>query len=122
MRTTGSAVLAVIASLALAACQGATYPAPVTFYRVGPGKNQVTVKVQTEEPDQVPHVTVIRETSDVVQVRAALDSVDLRAPDVPRIGVGHTAEVVVNLADPLGARTLLAESGDPVLPEPTFTS
>ncbi len=121
MRTSRVAVLALIATLALAACQGTTYSTSVTFYRVGPGEKQVTVSVDTDEPDQVPRVTVMRETSDVVQVRAVLDSGD-PGPDVPRIGVGYTVEVVVNLAEPLGARTLVAEKGNPVLLQPTFTT
>ena len=107
MRRIGIAVLGVIASLALAACEGGTYPTGVTTYRAGPGENQVTV---------------MRGTSDVVQVRAELDSVEPADPDVPRIGVGYTVEVVINLAEPLGGRTLLAENGSPVLREPTFTS
>ena len=122
MRRIGIAVLGVIASLALAACEGGTHPTGVTTYRAGPGENQVTVRVDADEPDQVAHVTVMRETSDVVQVRAELDSVEPADPDVPRIGVGYTVEVVINLAEPLGGRTLLAENGSPVLREPTFTS
>lgn len=122
MRKACVAVLAMVASLSLAACQGATYPTAVTFYRVGPGESQVTVSVGTDEPDQVPRVTVVRETSDVVHVRADLDSVDPGDPHVPPIGVGYQVQVVVNLGEPLGRRTLLAENGDPVLPEPTFTS
>jgi hypothetical protein len=122
MRRIGIAVLGVIASLALAACEGGTYPTGVTTYRAGPGENQVTVRVDADEPDQVAHVTVMRGTSDVVQVRAELDSVEPADPDVPRIGVGYTVEVVINLAEPLGGRTLLAENGSPVLREPTFTS
>lgn len=58
MRKACVAVLAMVASLSHAACQGATYPTAVTFYKVGPGESQVTVSVGTDEPDQVPRVTV----------------------------------------------------------------
>jgi hypothetical protein len=62
----------------------------------------------------------MRETSEVVQIRAELDSIDQHLPPgVEPIDVGHLVEVIVNLAAPLAGRTVLAESGEPLLLLPT---
>lgn len=101
--------------LMLTACSSGMHTQVAQTFTAGPGRNQVTLGLVVDYPQAPVSAAVLEETETKVVVRVEVGDVDPGGGSVT--GVGTDVSIVVDLAGPLGERTVVNENGLSVVPQ-----
>lgn len=98
--------LTCLSALLLTACSSVTKSAQLESYKLGPGPQQVTIRYVVGNGDPAGTAEVVKQTASDVTVK-----VSYRHKDGQNTAIAIPKEIVVDLAAPLGSRTVRDNSG-----------